>query len=153
MPDPRARRGFPERWSLPPAPREDPARRWWDAASYDERRRIARTRADDLDELTAEEREVVAELQRARLATRWRLLAMAPVLGWLLVMTFWGFGRSSFPESEGTWLLAGLVVGALGWFVAALATATRLRRTRSLLAAVTSSPDDETADEDADHTG
>ena len=81
---------------------------------------------------------MVASLQRARLATRWRLLATAPVFAWLLLMTIWGFGRSSFPDREGTWLLVGLVVGAIGWFIAALATATRLRRARSLLAEATS---------------
>lgn len=135
MPDPRARRGFPERWALPPAPREAPATDRWSALSFDERRRLAAMRPDDVAGLADEDREVVAALQRARLVTRWRLLAAAPVLGWLVLMTFWGFGRSAYPASEGTWLLLGLVLGAAAWFLAALAAAARLRRARATLAA------------------
>lgn len=142
MVDRRAHRGFPERWSLPPAPREEPAAARWSALPFERRRALARVRADTVTELEPDDVEVVAALQRARLATRWRLLAAAPVFGWLVVMTVWGFGRSSYPESEGTWLLAGLVLGALGWFVAALAAAARLRRARATLQAAEATPDE-----------
>ncbi len=120
--------------------------------TFDHRRKLARVRADTVDDLDPQDVEVVAALQRARLATRWRLLAAAPVFGWLVVMTLWGFGRSSYPESEGTWLLAGLVLGALGWFVAALAAAARLRRARSTLQAAAATGDDATADDEPDGT-
>lgn len=137
----RAHRGFPERWSLPPAPRDEPAASRWSALPFGRRRELARVRADTVTDLDDEDVEVVAALQRARLATRWRLLAAAPVFGWLVVMTVWGFGRSSYPESEGTWLLAGLVLGAVAWFVAALAAAARLRRARATLQAASTPPD------------
>lgn len=145
MVDHRARRGFPERWSLPPAPRDEPAATRWQELPYERRRALARVRAGDLDELDDGDVEVVASLQRARLATRWRLLAAAPVLAWLVVMTFWGFGRSTYPESEGTWLLVGLVLGAVAWFIAALAGASRLRRARATLRAVDDGSDDTTS--------
>ena len=97
---------------------------------------------------------MVAALQEARLATRWRLLAAAPVLAWLVLMTFWGFGRSTYPESEGTWLLVGLVLSAVAWFVVALASAARLRRARATLVAAaehddtpTDEPDDPPTDD------
>jgi len=150
MVDRRARRGIPERWTLPPAPRDEPAASRWAELPFDRRRSLARVRADDLDGLSPEDREVVAALQRARLATRWRLLAAAPILAWLVLMTFWGFGRSTYPESEGTWLLVGLVLGAVAWFVVALASAARLRRARATLASATE-PDD-TANDEHDHT-
>lgn len=145
MVDHRARRGLPERWSLPPAPRDEPAASRWEELGFSHRRELAKVRAGDIDHLAAEDVEVVASLQRARLATRWRLLVMAPILAWLVLMTFWGFGRSTYPDHEGTWLLIGLVLGAVAWFIAALASATRLRRARATLAATERGPEDTTS--------
>ncbi len=136
----RARRGFPERWLLPPAPREPDLRRAWEERGFEERRALARVRTDDVDTLSTDDRKVVAGLQRARLATRWRLLAVAPVLGWLVLMTVWGFGRSTYPHAEQAWLLSGVALGAAAWFVASLAAATRLRRARATLNALEGSP-------------
>lgn len=135
MIDARARRGFPEHWLLPPPPRDERLRERWDASPFSDRRALARIRAEQVDDLDPDDRELVCGLQEARLATRWRLLAVAPILGWLVLMTVWGFGRSSFPQAEQAWLLSGIALGAAAWFVASLAAATRLRRARAVLAA------------------
>jgi len=133
--DHRARRGFPEHWLLPPAPREPALRDRWHARGFADRRRLARVHSDQVAELSEDDRALVAALQHARLATRWRLLAAAPVLGWLVLMTVWGLGRSAYPQAEQAWLLSAIALGAATWFVAALAAATRLRRARAVLAA------------------
>jgi hypothetical protein len=46
---------------------------------------------------------------------------VAAGLGWLVLMTIWGFGRSAAPERAGSFLAVGLVVGTL----AAVLTARR----------------------------
>jgi hypothetical protein len=102
---------------------------------FDDRRTLARTRPTDVADLGPEARTIVVGLARARLTTRWRLLAAAPVLGWLVLMAVWGFGRSTYPDSATLWLQAGLLLGALTWFVAAMAAGRRLRRTRAVLTA------------------
>jgi len=135
--DPRARRGLPERWLLPPAPREDPPASRWHALSFEEKRGLARVGPDDVACLDRDARTIVAELARVRLATRWRLLAAAPVLGWLVLMAVWGFGRSTYPGSVTLWLQIGLALGAVTWFAAAIAAANRLRRARAVLTACT----------------
>lgn len=137
--DPRTRRGLPERWLLPPAPRDEPAASRWQSLPFGQRRELARTGPDGVSELEPWEREVVAGLSRSRLRTRWRLMAAAPALGWLVLMAVWGFGRSTYPQAGGNWLLAGLALGAATWFVAAVAAAHRLRRTRAVNAAATTS--------------
>lgn len=137
MTDPRARRGLPERWLLPPPPREDAAAERWASLPFERRRALARAGPDDLPGLPTEDVEVVAGLARARLATRWRLLTAAPVLGWLVLMTVSGFGRTATPDEHGAWLLAGAALGAATWLVAAVAAARRLRRARAVLAAAT----------------
>lgn len=53
----------------------------------------------------------------------WRDVAAAVVLGWLVLMTVWGFGRSGFPAAEG-WFLAG------GAAAAAVVIGVGLRRAR-----------------------
>lgn len=132
--DPRSRRGVPDRLLLPPAPR-DPrlAERWQDAA-FDQRRRWARLGTSDPSAHTDEDAEMVVGLARARLATSWRLLAGAPLLGWLMLMTVWGFGRSTYPEHAQRWLLMGAVAGAIVWTAAAALAARRLRRARAIAA-------------------
>ncbi|TVR32517.1 MAG: hypothetical protein EA388_12020 [Nitriliruptor sp.] len=137
MVDPRARRGLPERWLLPPAPRDDPAASRWHALPFEDKRSLARVGPDDVPSLDGDARTIVAELARVRLATRWRLLAAAPVFGWLVLMAVWGFGQSTYPESSTLWLQAGLALGALTWFAAAIAAINRLRQTRAVLAACT----------------
>jgi hypothetical protein len=134
VPDPRAHRGLPERWMLPPAPREEPAASRWRALTFERRRELAHVRADGLGDLPAEDVEVVRGLARARLATSWRLLLSAPLLGWLVLMTVWGFGRSTAPGVADRYLLIGLALGAMVWLIAAVRAAGRLRRARALLA-------------------
>lgn len=136
MVDERARRGLPERWLLPPAPRDEPAASRWHGLPFEERRTLARTRPDDVNDLGPDARTIVLGLARARLATRWRLLAAAPLLGWLVLMAVWGFGRSTYPDAAALWFQAGLALGAITWSGAAVAAAGRLRRTRELLAAL-----------------
>lgn len=135
MADRRARRGVPERLLLPPPPRERDLRERWETLPFERRRTLARTAAAELPTLPGEHREVVRGLAAARLATSWRLLAAAAVFGWLVLMTFWGFGRSTFPDQVATWRLAGIVLGALAWLVATVAVAARVRRARTVLAA------------------
>ncbi len=147
MVDRRARRGFPERWLLPPAPQEQPAADRWAHLPFERRRALARVRPDDVADLPEDDREVVAALQRARLATRWRLLAAAPVFGLLMLMTVWGFGRSTYPDRAQLWLFIGLTLGAAAWFVAALAAAARLRRARSTLRAAERHVEDDHPDD------
>jgi hypothetical protein len=52
------------------------------------------------------------------------------VLGWLVLMTIWGFGRSSFPDQEVAWLSGGLAAGGAVWLVSAVVCARRVRRAR-----------------------
>ena len=134
MPDPRARRGLPERWLLPPAPREADLADRWNTLPFDHRRRLAHVRPSEVASLPGEDAAVVGGLARSRLRTSWRLLAGAPLLGWLMLMTVWGFGRSTTPDAERAWLLAGLALGAGVWFLAAVGAAGRLRRARRILA-------------------
>jgi hypothetical protein len=131
----RSRRGVPDRLLLPPPPREPELAAHWHDAEFDERRRWAGLDVGDLAELPTRDVEMAAGLARARLATSWRLLAAAPVLGWLVLMTVWGFGRSTYPGQAQAWLLAGAALGAIAWTVAAVRAAGRLRRARQLLAA------------------
>jgi hypothetical protein len=143
VPDPRSRRGLPERWLLPPPPRDAELTTRWHDLPFDRRRTLAHVGPDDVTSLPEADREVVAGLARARLVTSWRLLLGAPLLGWLVLMTIWGFGRSTYPASERAWLLGGLFLGALVWFLAALWVARRLRRARAVLAAATTDPGEE----------
>jgi hypothetical protein len=140
VPDARAHRGLPERWLLPPAPREPALAARWRELPFERRRQLAHVRPDDVASLPPDDAAVVGGLARARLRTSWRLLAGAPVLGWLMLMTVWGFGRSTAPASERAWLLAGLALGALVWLAAAVWTANRLRRARLLVAAIGGEP-------------
>jgi hypothetical protein len=130
--DPRARRGLPDRWLLPPAPRDPGLAARWEAMPFDRRRELARLGPDELQSLPSDEAELVRGLARARLSTRWRPLAAAAVLGWLVVMTVWGFGRTAAPDAHGGWLLAGLVLGSGAGSVAARAGVRRLRRARAI---------------------
>lgn len=130
MTHPRSRRGVPDRLLLPPAPREPHLAERWQNAAFDQRRRWARLGASDASPHSDEDAEMVVGLARARLATAWRLLAGAPLLGWLVLMTVWGFGRSTYPEYAQRWLLVGAALGAIAWTAMALRTARRLRRAR-----------------------
>jgi hypothetical protein len=133
--DPHARRGLPDRWLLPPAPRDPRLRDRWLALGFEQRRALARVRPGAVAALSAGDVEVVEALARARLATSWRLLVSAPVVGWLAFMTVWGFGRSAYPASGSRWLLAGAAIGGAVWLVAAVSVARRLRRARHTLTA------------------
>jgi hypothetical protein len=42
-----------------------------------------------------------------------REVAVALGLGWLVLMTLWGVGRSGFPDHEGRFLVAGLIGAAV----------------------------------------
>lgn len=44
---------------------------------------------------------------------RWRAALRGVVLGWLVLMTVWGFGRSGFPEHERWFLAVGVLAGVV----------------------------------------
>ena len=134
MSDARRRRGVPDRWLLPPEPAGSQLRARWRELDFERRRALARVGPEELPGRPAHERQLVVGLARRRLATAWRLLAGAPLLGWFVLMTVWGFGRSTYPADERMWLVAGLTLGAAVWVVGAVHTAGRLRRARDILA-------------------
>lgn len=141
------RRGIPERLLLPPGPREPALAATWAALPFEERRRLAQLDADHLPGRAEPVgtspagpgldpgmiRALAAGLARARLATAWRALSVGPALGWLVLMTVWGFGRSTAGAAEDGYLLAGLALGATTWIVASRHALARLRRARSIL--------------------
>ena len=134
MSDAYRRRGIPDRWLLPPAPTDPALAARWDALELETQRTLARTGPDEVSGRPVEERELVVGLARRRLATSWRVLAGAPLLGWLVLMTVWGFGRSTYPDAQQRWLVAGLLLGAAVWAAAAVRATRRLRRARQLIA-------------------
>lgn len=141
QPDPRPR-GVPDRLLLPPGPRDPELARRWRRLPFEHRRRLASasSRPDAMGErdLDTADAELVAAVARARVTTSWRLHVAAPVLGWLVLMTLWGFGRSSFPDQEPAWLAAGLAAGALVWAGAAAAARRRVARARRVAQQVSS---------------
>jgi hypothetical protein len=141
--DPRRRSLLPERVLLPPAPRDPDLAARWAALPFERRRRLAlsalRGTAPATD-VTGTDAELVRALAEARVATRWRLQVAALVLGWLVLMTIWGFGRSTFPTDETRWQLAGLVAGALVWALAAVLARRRVRRARTAIRPATPPP-------------
>jgi hypothetical protein len=128
VPDHRHRSLVPDRLLLPPAPREPALVKRWRELPFEDQRRLGAAATTGALDLPDDEEELVRGLARARVSTGWRLQASALVLGWLVLMTIWGFGRSTFPADEDAWLLAGLVAGALAWVLAALAARRRIRR-------------------------
>ncbi len=138
MTTPRAhrRRGIPDRWLLPPAPRAAVTRAHWRDMPFEQRRRLAATPPDEVAGRTSTERAVLADLAHTRVATIWRLFAAALVLGWLVLMTVWGFGRSSAAPQADAYRLAGWALGTLSWVLASLAAWARRRRARRVFAAV-----------------
>jgi hypothetical protein len=129
VPDHRRRTLLPERLLLPPAPREPDLARRWEALPFEARRRIALAAIDPGARAAhGEEAALVGALAHARVATGWRLQLAALVLGWLVLMTVWGFGRSTFPADEDRWLIGGLAAGAVAWAVAAIGARRRVRR-------------------------
>jgi hypothetical protein len=143
--DPRRRALVPERLLLPPPPREPDLRTRWDALPFERRRELALASqrgggpggAHDprgADELRGEEARLVRELAAVRVATAWRLQVAAVVLGWLVLMTLWGFGRSTYPDHERWWLAGGLAAGCVAWAAAARAARGRIRRARDVAA-------------------
>lgn len=133
MSDARSRRGVPDRWLLPPPPADRALAARWEAMSFERRRSLARTGPASLAERSTADREVIVGLARRRLATSWRVRASGPVLGWLVLMTLWGFGRATYPATEQAWFLGGAALGAVAWSAAAVAAARRLRRARTLI--------------------
>jgi hypothetical protein len=129
VPDHRRRSLVPDRLLLPPAPREPALARRWQQLTFEEQRRLGAAAVTGVLDLSDDdEAELVRGLARARVSTAWRLQLSALVLGWLVLMTVWGFGRSTFPADEGAWLVAGLVGGVLAWVPAAIAARQRVRR-------------------------
>ena len=78
------------------------------------------------------EADLVAALARRRLDTMWRLRVGSVVLGWLVLMTVWGYGRASTGETVSTWLWLGLGGAVVAAGLHARATSRRARRWRRL---------------------
>lgn len=131
--DPYVRRGLPERWLLPPPPRQPHLRRRWEELPFDERLRLARLSPEELPSIDVEQRELITALASARIATAWRLFVAAALIGWLVLMTIWGFGRSTAPNAQQVYLYAGLGLGGAAWAAASFASVHRLRKARRLL--------------------
>jgi hypothetical protein len=132
--DPRRRALVPERLLLPPPPREPALRSRWQGLDFERRRRLALASQRGVDDLGPQDARLARELARVRVATAWRLQAAAVVFGWLMLMTLWGFGRSTYPAQVGWWLAAGLAAGGVVWLVAARAARARTRRARRVAA-------------------
>lgn len=134
MVDPSARRGVPERFTLPPAPREPVSTARWHGLGPSGRRDLARrlARPQRVADADPDHLPLLADLAATRLATAWRLHVAALVLGWLLFMTFWGFGRSSHPAAVDAWRTAGLVVGVVASAVALGLVRRHLRRVQEV---------------------
>ena len=130
--DPRRRRGVPDRLLLPPAPRDPDLAARWRGLDFERRRALAVASTRGAHDLGDEDAEVVRSLAEARVATGWRLQVAALVFGWLMLMTLWGFGRSTYPDAEQAWLAAGLMAGGLVWLGAAIAGIRRVRRARAV---------------------
>lgn len=126
------RRALPDRLLLPPAPREPELASSWADLPFERRRRLGHASLRGTEGLTGDDARLVTALARARVATRWRLQVAAPVWGWLVLMTIWGFGRSSFPEQESSWFAAGLTAGVVVWVSAAVAARRRVDRARAV---------------------
>jgi hypothetical protein len=128
------RRAVPERLLLPPAPREPELAARWAALPFERRRRLGQASLRPGVRISSDEARLVAGLARARVTTAWRLQAGAVVWGWLVLMTIWGFGRSSFPDHEPSWLAGGLLLGGLVWVAAGLSARRRVARARAVAA-------------------
>lgn len=128
------RRALPDRLLLPPAPREPELASNWAEMPFERRRRLGHASLRGAEGLDGDEVSLVAALARARVATGWRLQVAALVWGWLVLMTVWGFGRSSFPQQETSWLVAGLVAGGLVWGASAVSARRRVARARTVAA-------------------
>jgi hypothetical protein len=128
--DARRRTLVPERLLLPPAPRDPELAARWRSLPFERRRALAlvAVRGGTPPAGDPQDAELVQALARARVATGWRLQVAAMVLGWLVLMTVWGFGRSTFPTDEGRWQLGGLLLGALVWAIGAVLAHRRVRR-------------------------
>jgi hypothetical protein len=132
--DPRRRALVPERVLLPPPPRDPELRSRWDGLDFGGRRRLALASQRGVEDLGSQDARLARELARVRVATAWRLQVAAVVFGWLMLMTLWGFGRSTYPAHEGAWLVAGLAAGGVVWLLAARAARLRTQRARRVAA-------------------
>jgi hypothetical protein len=128
--DARRRSLVPERLLLPPAPRDPELAARWRSLPFERRRALALTavRGGTPTAGTDHDGELIQALAHARIATGWRLQVAALVLGWLVLMTVWGFGRSTFPADGARWQLAGLVLGGVVWAAGAVVARGRVRR-------------------------
>lgn len=101
----------PDRWHEPHRPGDPSLRARWDALPPAERRRVVAQSLRPAASHEVRDRELVRAVAERRVARhRWSLLAAA-VVGWLVLMTVWGIGRSGFPDREAWFLTAGLVAG------------------------------------------
>lgn len=128
------RRGLvPEAWVEPYRPRDPTLRRRWEELGADERRRIVRASVEPAAAARTRHPELVRTVAARRVERHPWTLAAAAVVGWLVLMTVWGIGRSGFPAQEGWFLAAGLGVALAATATIAAGAVRRRRRAREVL--------------------
>jgi hypothetical protein len=127
-------RRAPARLLLPPPPRDPEARAAWDARDLDDRLRLARCATAGTDPGVDQDRALVRAVAAARVATGWRLRVGAVVFGWLVLMTFWGFGRAQRGDEAVVELVVGLIGGLAAGATAWRAGSRRLQVAREVAA-------------------
>jgi hypothetical protein len=130
---------IPRRLLLPPAPTGGHGESWADLGFEEQRRLAARLDGDHPNAgaaagsmPAADEDLLLRALARRRLDTLWRLRAGSVVLGWLVLMTVWGYGRASTGQTVSGWLWLGLAGGVVAAGFRARTTSHRARRWRRL---------------------
>ncbi len=125
--------GLPDWLLLPPGPRDGDLAATWSRRPRDERLALARAAAQSPDtvDVDPDDRALVTALAAARVATRWRLHLAAAGLGWLVLMTIWGFGRALDGGTAPTWLAGGLVAGLVVAGIARRRVQARVSRARA----------------------
>lgn len=132
---PRRRPPVPDAWLRPPGPQDAALRRRWRDLPPDTQRELARRSTTPAD-AAGPDADLVRSLAVRRVRTAGRAAAGAALVGWLVLMTVWGFGRSACPACEGDFLLAGLVAGAAVAVVGVRRARRRARAARRVVAAL-----------------
>ncbi len=131
-PGPDRRLPVPTSWLEPRGPRSGPARERWRELAPDERRELVRRSLTPGDAPGPDE-SVVRALAEDLVRSSGRAGATAAFVGWLVLMTLWGFGRSAAPDAAGVFLAVGLVAGAATAVAGVRRARRRSRRARAVV--------------------
>jgi hypothetical protein len=135
MRDHRHSRFVPERWVTPAAPLDARLRARFDALAASEQRAVVAAARDVSAARAAADPELVRALAGAEVQRTGRRLAGAVILGWLVLMTIWGIGRSGFEEQVSLFLVTGLAAGILAAGIAVRSVLHRRDRARAVIGA------------------